>query len=251
MTRSATVRTVPAPASSRRSAGAVCDVYCFPHAGGSIATFHAWGDALGERARVHAVSYPANSVAGGFTISSAAASIADRLRPGKRSIFLGHSMGCLVAFETIRELERRGVPGPAALIVAAHAAPHLPAPKAPIHALPSPQFWSQVVAMGGTPPDVLASQELMDAVEPRLRTDFAACETYRFVPGPPLNCDIHAFAGGSDHQATAEMMTSWQLHTLGGFSLDIRAGGHFFLHTDPLAVVSQALDEVSGTRGQR
>ncbi|MCZ4101603.1 thioesterase [Streptomyces sp. So13.3] len=237
----ATVRLLPPAQAQDASVHPVPDLYCFPHAGGGVPTFLPWNTALAGQVRVHAVGYPDPAPGGARSITAVASAIADRLRPGPGAIFLGHSMGSLVAFETVRELHRRGVRGPQVLVVAAHAAPHLARQRPPVHTLASGSFWQEVGALGGTPPEVLRSPELRLATEPRLRADFAACETYRFTSGPPLSCRVLAYAGADDPQAGPAAMQAWQLHTLGGFSLATRPGDHFFLHDDPIGLVQDVL----------
>ncbi|MEU2233384.1 thioesterase II family protein [Streptomyces vietnamensis] len=222
-------------------------LYCFPHAGGGAASFRTWQEALGRMAEVRTVAPPVGR--GARTVQELASLAADRLvrvEPG--DVFLGHSMGALVAFETVRELVRRGRPSPAALVVVAHRAPHAARGLPPISGLPSEAFWAEVEAMGGTPDEVLAREELRTATEPRLRADFAACESYRFLPGPPLPCRVMGYVGSSDRQATATSMQPWRMHTLDGFSLTERPGGHFFLHEDPRGVVSDVLRQVHSER---
>ncbi|MDF9817174.1 alpha/beta fold hydrolase [Streptomyces sp. SPB162] len=248
----ATVRLLPPAPPPDASPARVPDLYCFPHAGGGVPTFLPWNTALGGQARVHAVGYPEPVPGSSRGITAVASAIADRLRPGPGAIFLGHSMGSLVAFETVRELHRRGVRGPQVLVVAAHAAPHLAAQRPPLHTLASGPFWLEVSALGGTPPEVLRSPELRQATEPRLRADFAACETYRFASGPPLSCRVLAYAGADDPQATPTAMQAWRLHTLGGFAHTIRPGGHFFLHDDPRGLLEDVMANIATpVRGRR
>lgn len=230
------------PASDRRG-GSRPRLYCFPHAGGGASTFRSWREPLEGLAEVRTLAAPAPSErsADARTVQYLAALAADRVDPEPGNIFLGHSMGALVAFETVRELVRRGRSAPAALVVVAHAAPHLPRARSSLHALPSDRFWREVGELGGTPEEVLARPELREATEPRLRADFAAGETYRFTPGPPLTCDILSYVGNSDTQADVDSMRPWRMHTLGGFSLTERRGGHFFLHEDPRGVLTDVL----------
>ncbi|MER8043665.1 alpha/beta fold hydrolase [Streptomyces sp. NPDC094032] len=224
-------------------------LYCFPHAGGGAASFRLWQEAVGPLARVRTVAPPPPAGRPGASVRELAVLAADRLgRLDPGAVLLGHSMGALVAFETVRELVRRGRPSPAALVVVAHAAPHAPRARAAISALPSDAFWAEVEAMGGTSDEVLARPELRAATEPRLRADFAACEAYRFAPGPPLPCRVIGYVGSSDRQASAASMQPWRMHTLDGFSLTERPGGHFFLHEEPREVVADALRQSRSER---
>ena len=62
-----------------------------------------------------------------------------------------------------------------------------------------------------------------------MRRDYAAIETYTYVPGPPLSCPITALVGDADTHTTEDEAAAWAEHTIGGFDLQMFAGGHFFL----------------------
>jgi medium-chain acyl-[acyl-carrier-protein] hydrolase len=143
--------------------------------------------------------------------------------------FFGHSMGALVAFETARELRRRGAREPVQLLVSARRAPHLPARHEPIHALPEAAFRDELRRLQGTPEAVLEHPELMELLEPMLRADFAVIETFEHRPAPPLNAPITAFGGAGDEDVPFEDLDAWSRHTAGGFRRRSFRGGHFFL----------------------
>ena len=227
------------------------DLYCFPHAGGGASTFLPWRAIATARLRVHPVHYGA--VDDRSTIAGIAATVTERLRPTRSDVaFLGHSMGALVAFETIRELRRLGLPEPHTLVVAAHPAPHLRATDAPVHRLPTKDFWAAVRRQGGTSDEVLDNSELRGLTEPSLRAAFAACETYRYTPSPPLCADILGYAGTDDDEASAAQMRPWAIHTVGTFTLHERPGGHFFPHDDPASFLTELAAYVgTGPRTRR
>jgi medium-chain acyl-[acyl-carrier-protein] hydrolase len=139
----------------------------------------------------------------------------------------GHSMGALIGFELARELRRQGRPGPCHLFVSAHRGPQLPDRRRPLHGLPEAGFWQALQQIGGTPEDLLAHAELRSLLLPRLRADFAVCETYRYLRESPLPCPISAFGAFQDHLVTAAELSAWQWESSCGFRQRLLAGDHF------------------------
>ncbi len=174
------------------------------------------------------------------------AALATALRPhlDRPFAFFGHSLGALVAFELARRLAREGRPGPVHLFAAARRAPQVAGTQPPCHDLPEPQFRAALARMGGTPPQVLDNDELMRLLAPTLRADFALAETYRYEPGPPLDCPFTVLGGLADVNTSALQLQGWAEHTRSTFGLQMLPGGHFFIHSAlarVLEVVTEAL----------
>ena len=55
------------------------------------------------------------------------------------------------------------------------------------------------------------------------------CGLYRYRERPRLELPIHVLGGKKD-RSSMEQLLSWQNETVSGFSLDMLAGGHFFIH---------------------
>lgn len=208
----------------------------FPYAGGRPAAFRSWPLELPPDIEVVAVSYPGRGARLNETpvtrADALAARVAAALAPGLdvATAFFGHSMGALVAFETARALRREGLRQPVLLCPSGQAAPDLPVTEHPLHALPDDDFLAALREMGGTPPEILASQELMTLLLPSLRADFELCERYAFAPEPPLDIPLVAFAGTHDPEAPESEVQRWSTHTTAPATLHRVAGGHFFLH---------------------
>ena len=208
----------------------------FPYAGGRPAAFRSWPLDLPADVEVVAVSYPGRGARLGEApvrrADALAAQVAAALAPGLDvpTAFFGHSMGALVAFETARALRRGGLRQPVLLCPSGQAAPDLPVTDHPLHALPDDAFVAALSGMGGTPPEILASRELMTLLLPSLRADFELCERYRFAPEPLLDIPFVAFAGTHDAEAPESDVSRWEAHTTAPATLHRVAGGHFFLH---------------------
>lgn len=149
----------------------------------------------------------------------------------------GHSMGASLAHEFARRAAREGAPAPRHLFVSGRQAPSVPE-KHRRWALPGPEFKAALLALGGCPPAVLESEELMNFFEPILRADFQAVETHAPRPGAPLDVPITALVGDRDHVALEEARL-WRRETSREFELHCFGGGHFFIleHQQELAAL--------------
>jgi surfactin synthase thioesterase subunit len=91
------------------------------------------------------------------------------------------------------------------------------------------QLIEQLRTLNGTSEEVLANEELMSLTLPILRADFLLCGCFQPVQRPLLKCPVHVLGGTSD-KATTEQLIGWSQETHGSFSVDMLAGGHFFIH---------------------
>lgn len=222
--------------SSQRAARASARLFCFPCAGGGAENFRGWAAELPEFLDVSAIQPPGRGARFreplvdriGEWLDSLEAAIAPELdRP---FAFFGHSVGALTAFELTRRLRRAGRPLPARLFVAGRRAPHLPSRRPRLHALPREQLLAELRSLNGTPPEVLAHEELMDLLLPILRADFSLDATHVYLPEPPLERPITAFWGDADPLADEAQTRAWSEHTTAGLSLHGFAGDHFFVN---------------------
>ncbi|MFL5884107.1 MAG: thioesterase II family protein [Thermoleophilaceae bacterium] len=239
-----------------RSPYAQARIFCFPYAGGRAQAYASWAGAMPHGCELSAFTYPGRgSRLRDRPLTSAralAGEAADALEPrlDLPFAFFGHSMGALIAFETARALRDRGGPLPSILMVAGQAAPHLSAGTDTVHDLPDDEFQAHLRQMGGTPPEILESDELMRVLLPSLRADFQICDTYAYSPGAPLELDVRAYAAVDDREASLDEIEAWREHGTGEFALELFAGGHFFIHTAGRAVaqsVAEACDGLAAT----
>ena len=153
--------------------------------------------------------------------------------------FFGHSMGALIAFELARALQAAGGAAPMHVFVSGRRAPHLPATRGPLHALPPGAFEAALRDLEGTPPEILADEELMALIGPLLRADLALCETYRHVPRDPLAMPLSVFGGADDPEATRGDLEAWGSHTRAFAGVRVFSGNHFYLREKTKDVVDE------------
>jgi len=223
------------PAPSRR-------LFCFPFAGGGGSVFRKWAAYVPTDIELCPVQLPGRE----GRISEPPFNQMDELADAATSAllplfdlpfaFFGHSMGALLAFEIARRLQKAGRPGPDLLIASAAVAPQVPTTSISYN-LPASQLIDELRRLEGTPREVLDDAELIALVLPLIRADFQVVETYRFDPGPPLECPIVAMGGSEDPHVSPEQLETWCQLTNGEFARYLMSGGHFYvLHTAQIVV---------------
>ncbi|WP_414166758.1 thioesterase II family protein [Streptoverticillium reticulum] len=211
-------------------------LYCLPHAGGTPAAYRGWAEALAPGIAVVPLQPPRRTGpdARPATVARAAGTLAGRLAPetNRPYAFFGHSLGALVAFETVRALLHRGCPAPRRLFVCGCGPPPVEAVAGrALHTLPDEDFLRAVGRRGELPPEVLADEELQEVLVPQLRADYALAETYQYRPGPPLPCPVTVLCGQSDPLVDHGRLPAWREHTTAAAPVRFVPGGHLLLHS--------------------
>jgi medium-chain acyl-[acyl-carrier-protein] hydrolase len=211
-------------------------LFCFHHAGGTASFFREWGQILPPAVELIAVQLPgreANSKPYITDVNIVAKQIADNFHKYQTipTVFFGHSLGSLIAFEVAHELRRRYLKSPKYLIVSGRNAPQTQSKEEVLHHLPDELFIKGLMKYQGMPNEILQNKELLEVLLPRLRADFALSETYRHRKRPPLECPILALGGDDDPTVTYEDLVSWKIQTIKKHSINLSPGGHFFLNT--------------------
>jgi medium-chain acyl-[acyl-carrier-protein] hydrolase len=212
-------------------------LFCFPYAGGGPAVFRDWTQAMdGSGVEVCAVRLPARDsrlnekplLSGSEVVATIAAAIIEMLdRP---YVLYGHSLGAILAFETARELRRRGAREPEQLIVSASPAPQLPWADPPMGHLDRDAFLEEIQKRyGEIASPVLNDKELLDLLLPGLRGDVEMLENYLYSHEAPLDCPVIAYGGLLDQTVTRASLEAWREQTRSGFELHMVSGGHFCL----------------------
>jgi len=218
-------------------------VVFFPHAGGSASFFAPFARALAPHVRTLAVQYPGRldrrREPCARDLRDLARRIADVLadEPGPAALF-GHSMGGLVAFETLRT----GRVSTGRLLVSGSRAPsRTRVDPALLH--DDGALLEQVLGLGGTARELLHDEALRELVLPPLRADFQALSAYVPRPDATVGCPVTALVGDRDPLVPVADARRWSDHTTGHFELKVLPGDHFYL-TPGLAEVAEAIRAV-------
>ncbi|MGW6411719.1 thioesterase II family protein [Streptomyces vinaceus] len=214
------------------SAPGAARLVCFPFAGGSASYFFGLSKRLQPQVEVIAVQYPGRQDRMGEgcmeSVWDLAEGVAEALAPvGPPTVFFGHSMGALVAFETAMALS--GSPAaPRALLVSASRGASVPSRRADSFTTDE-ELIADLRELNGTDEQLLANTALMDVILPMLRADYRAVARYRAAPDARVACPITALAGDCDPLVDEVEAAVWERHTAGDFRLRHFPGGHFFL----------------------
>lgn len=227
----------PAPAARVR-------LYCFAYAGGSAASFLDWPAAMHPDVEVCAIQMPGRGSrfkeAPITSVPELVAALGQALAPTDAlpTVFFGHSLGALVAFELARHWARQGLAAPHGLIVSGSRAPamrHDPSRK--LHLLDDEALIAALGDYNGTPPELLAHTQLMELLLPTIRADFALAERYVYAEAP-LDLPIAVFSGRSDEFITEVQVEGWRRETRGPCDVHWFDGDHFFIHPLRDAVIA-------------
>ena len=218
---------------------------CFAAAGAGASVFHGWSQALPGEIEVCGVKLPGREArlaeAPIADLEALVASLARVLVAHVQApfAFLGHSVGGLLCFEVARRLWREHGLCPAHLFLCATAAPDRIAPKHQLHRLPRERFVDAVARLGGTPPEVLGNECLLELLLPALRADFALSETYVYTPAEPLPVSATLLAGCADSLTERADLEAWAHCVSGPIELELLPGGHFFVQSAEAEVLAR------------
>ncbi len=232
----------PAPEAKAR-------LVCLPHAGGSASFYFPVSRALSASVEVLAAQYPGRQDRRSEKCVEDIGELADRLAEAllgwtdRPLALFGHSMGATVAFEVARRLEDTGVIA-AGLFVSGRRAPSRQRVEN-MHRSADDLLLAELKALSGTEAQLFGDSELLSIVLPVIRSDYKAAETYRYQPGPKLNCPIFALVGDSDPKVTVDDASAWAEHTAAQFDMGVFSGGHFYLTEHRSAVVHTILGRLA------
>ena len=223
-------------------------LFCLPHAGGNARLYRPWQSLFPAEIDLCPIELPGHGARLQEPAFTRMAPLVDALAEALRPLlsvpfaFFGHSMGAAIAYEMTRQLQ--GPAGPVHLFVSARSAPDPAYEPRALHRLPDAELLAALGRLGGTPPEVLARDDLMAALLPGIRADLELIETYVAPHGMPLACPITAMGGAEDRMIDRRGLEAWRGFTTADFRLRSFPGGHFYLAASAGAVVTEILREL-------
>jgi surfactin synthase thioesterase subunit len=217
-------------------------LYCFAYAGGNAYGFSQWQFESMPLVEISAVQLPGRGARLQEIPITDFACLIDALvevmarQPTVPFAFFGHSLGALVAFELTRRLRQSGMAVPARLIVSGCGAPRLRGPGEGLHLLDDAGLLAKLRELNGTPPEILAHQELMELLLPTIRADMELVDNYRYCTAPPLSMPITVLAGRQDEFDVGEI-ECWSEETTAPCRVEWFDGDHFFINSARSAVL--------------
>ncbi len=217
-------------------------LFCLPYAGGGASIYRKWSSAVPRDIEVCPVQLPGREERIGeapFTRTEPLIeALAEALVPylDLPFAFFGHSMGALIAYETIHRLRQTRGLDPAHLLVSGRRAPHIPPDPDSSANLTDREFVAKLHNLKGTPPQVLENRELMGLLLPVMRADFKVNNFHTPLTRPPLDCPVTIFGGLEDEEGSGAKLEDWKEVTRGRCRLKMFPGDHFYVvrHSDEL-----------------
>ncbi len=225
------------------------NMFCLPFAGGSFYAYREFEKYVASDIRVIGTDLPGHGRKIAEPLLTDIHKMADYIWELVRDdlndsyAIYGHSMGATLAYLLTKKIFQENVPVPRHLFVSGRPGPSGGNEKEEIHQLPKAEFIRKITEYGGTPKEVLAEEELMNFMEPILRADFQAVETYHYAGDTPLDIPVTVMVGSDDRTCQGEAM-KWQAITTQEITFREFSGGHFFIfeHLPEIGkIISQAL----------
>ncbi|MDQ2771770.1 MAG: alpha/beta fold hydrolase [Bacteroidota bacterium] len=150
-------------------------------------------------------------------------------RSGAPFLFYGHSMGGILGHELLRRLAQTGAEMPRHFLVSGCAAPCRERYLKKRHRLSDGLLTQELMKLGGLPPEVLASEELMQFCLPIIRADIQALELHAYRPAAPYPVPLTVVAGMAEGLDEADL-SEWGRETCAPVRQLRLPGNHFFIN---------------------
>jgi medium-chain acyl-[acyl-carrier-protein] hydrolase len=217
-------------------------LFCLPFAGGAARVFADWQDRLPPWIEVVALELPGHGTRfrdrPHTSLDPLLEDLLSTVQPlvDRPYAVFGHSLGGMLGYELACDLQRHGTP-PVYFFPSACRAPHLPA-RTRAHGWSDSSLREHIAELGGTPPEVIENDQLMELLFPVLRADLRIADTYLPRTGAALTCPTLAFCGSSDQETPECDIAEWQQYVQAPFRVRALPGGHFFLDSESSTVLS-------------
>lgn len=209
-------------------------LFCFHHAGGNAGQLKRWAG-IQDGIAVVPVEYAGHgcrmSEESNLHLQDIAIELAQAIHKESscRTIYIyGHSLGSMIAFETVKCLETSGcqVGG---LVVAGRGAPFEKDLSEFRSWMGRTALIQEMKRLGGMDAELLANEEFMDYFAPVIIKDYAMHESYGYEPAR-IKAPIIAHCAKRDGVTSPEQMNKWREVTeAGNFTFRLFEGGHFFV----------------------
>ncbi len=214
------------------------NLICLPYAGGSAAIYSKWSKLLNNYIRFHPFEMAGR--AGRHKepfYDSLQEAVEDVIALIQRECVdsdyavWGHSMGSIMAYELICQLQKRKLKQPVHVFFSGRYPPSVIKEERNLHMLSEPEFEEEAVKLGGLPKNLFRLKGLLKLALDTLRADYRILETY--APGTleaRFDFNISVLAGKEDELAEPEDMRKWMNYCGRQCKFYYFEGGHFYLH---------------------
>ncbi|MCP9489464.1 MAG: alpha/beta fold hydrolase [Solirubrobacteraceae bacterium MAG38_C4-C5] len=225
---------------------------CFPPAGAAASFFLELAAAAPAGVDPWALVYPGREVRIPepplTEMTQLANAVASVLAPtlDEPAILLGHSMGASVAFEAARELDRLRPGCVVHLIVSGRAGPAGGGPRPPVAPPTDEELVAGLRMLGGTPPEIFDSPDMLELLLPPMRHDYDLLARYQPRWLPPLAIPMTALVGDADPTVGIDAVRAWSEVCDAAFTAREVGGGHFYLQSSADEAAYAVADALAG-----
>ena len=212
-------------------------VVFFPHSGGSVYSFIPFVKILDSCATFYGIELPGRgnrineSFQEDFLQLIKELSLQLRKLEGE-VIFIGHSIGALIAFECIRYLDQHFNFKVNSLIVSGQSAPQFVFNTLLVDwDADNTTLIRNLINLGGISAEILQYPELVDLIIPIIKADCKLLDSYSYVPGT-IRSNILCVIANNDPIVSTKNAKKWQECTSNKFSFSKITGDHFSIIND-------------------
>lgn len=230
-------------------AHAALRVFCFHDAGGSTSLFNGWENLLDSaKTELVLVEMPGR---GGRLEETPYVDCQSFLRDSlpwfarktdKPYIFLGHSMGGLLAFEVIRELRKKSLRLPELLIISSTSGLKAYNKSQVDYKLTNEELVRLYPHLSLAN---VGSEEMQALLITMLKADLQLLYQYEYAEESLLNIPIVAIHAEDDKRVKRNQIEQWEKETTASFKLISRTGGHRYIQHDAEFVTKLIAQEVT------
>lgn len=208
---------------------------CFTHAGGNTSEYRGWNDQLRPEIEQVLVQMPGRGCRYSEPCAEDVSSVVGEIVESLKMLdelpvaFFGHSMGCIIAYETTAAMIDCGMAPPSHLFFSGRKAAHLLLNRSPYYELEDEALIAEIKRLGCTGNELLDNEELVKLTLPVLRADFKLHDDYRFTPRKKLPVSMTVFGGTNDPSYELAELTRWGELTTREADVFVFRGGHFFV----------------------
>ncbi|MGW7579476.1 thioesterase II family protein [Streptomyces sp. NPDC054765] len=227
-------------------------LFLFHHVGGSRVLFHGWDDRFPTAWEVFSVDAPGrgrlHDVAPRDSVGALVEFLRSELLPlmDRPFALFGHSMGALVAYELVRQIEAEKGPQPVWLGISACDVSSKSAAGGSRADFSDEELQAWLARAGGTPLEVVRHPLTWGTLSRLVRSDLRVVESWRPQEGAqPVSSALSVFGGRADALVRPERLMDWAPLTRRFQGRHLYDGGHFYLQGNTQPVIRQITDSVA------